>query len=154
MNANGSLPFNGSNTISVTDTADSGNNDEQLKLSVNDGTLTLVPTSGSQVSGSGSPSLTISGTLLQVNADLPNLVYSPTLGQSGSDTMTVTVLDTTDQVQGTSAQVSITINSVAATPTITTTPGGTVLVGSGSRMTDSATISGGDNPTGTITFAL
>lgn len=33
-------------------------------------------------------------------------------------------------------------------------PGGTVIVGSGIDLTDSATLSGGDNPTGTITFTL
>ncbi len=39
-------------------------------------------------------------------------------------------------------------------PVITTTPGGTVLLGSGIPMKDSATLSGGLNPTGTITFRL
>jgi len=41
-----------------------------------------------------------------------------------------------------------------ASPSINTTPGGTVVIGSGARLTDSATLSGGFNPTGTITFAL
>ena len=41
-----------------------------------------------------------------------------------------------------------------ASPTISTTAGGTVVVGSGSKLTDSATVSGGYNPTGTITFTL
>ena len=35
-----------------------------------------------------------------------------------------------------------------------TTPGGTVVIGSGNKLTDSATLSGGYNPTGTITFKL
>jgi hypothetical protein len=43
-------------------------------------------------------------------------------------------------------------NQVA--PTITTIPGGTVIIGSGSLLTDSATLAGGFNPTGTITFTL
>src|SRR5438309_1325113 len=37
---------------------------------------------------------------------------------------------------------------------ITTNPGGTVLLGSGMRLTDSATLSGGFNPGGVITFSL
>src|SRR5262249_13556015 len=41
-----------------------------------------------------------------------------------------------------------------AGPGITTTPGGTVLIGSGTKLTDSATLSGGYNATGTITFTL
>src|SRR5262249_3343146 len=42
----------------------------------------------------------------------------------------------------------------AASPTIKTTPGGTVVLGSGAALTDSATLSGGYNATGTITFNL
>src|SRR5207244_2226426 len=41
-----------------------------------------------------------------------------------------------------------------ASPTITTNPGGPVVVGSGNVLADSATLSGGFNPTGTITFVL
>jgi hypothetical protein len=40
----------------------------------------------------------------------------------------------------------------AASPTITTTPRSTVTVGDGVPLTDSATLAGGFNPTGTITF--
>jgi glyoxylate utilization-related uncharacterized protein len=45
-------------------------------------------------------------------------------------------------------------NVAHASPTITTTPGGTVVIGSGAKLTDSAMLSGGFNPTGTITFTL
>jgi sugar lactone lactonase YvrE len=38
--------------------------------------------------------------------------------------------------------------------TLTTMPGGTVILGNGTRLTDSATLSGGSNPTGAITFTL
>src|SRR5205823_14109216 len=41
-----------------------------------------------------------------------------------------------------------------ASPAINTTPGGTVLIGSGTKLTDSATLSGGYHETGTITFKL
>ena len=41
-----------------------------------------------------------------------------------------------------------------AIPTLTTTPGGTVVLGSGAKLTDSATLAGGYNPTGIITFTL
>jgi len=41
-----------------------------------------------------------------------------------------------------------------ASPTISTTPGGTVELGTGTKLTDSATLTGGANPTGTITFTL
>jgi hypothetical protein len=41
-----------------------------------------------------------------------------------------------------------------ASPSITTQTAGTVVVGSGNKLNDSATLSGGFNPTGTITFSL
>jgi hypothetical protein len=41
-----------------------------------------------------------------------------------------------------------------ASPTINTTPGGTVVLGSGAKLTDSATLSSGYFPTGSITFTL
>jgi len=40
------------------------------------------------------------------------------------------------------------------TPTITPTPGATVVLGTGARMSSSATLASGFNPTGTITFVL
>ncbi len=40
------------------------------------------------------------------------------------------------------------------TPTLTTTPGGTLVFGSGARLTDSVKLTGGASPTGTITFYL
>ena len=42
----------------------------------------------------------------------------------------------------------------AAITSLTTTPGGTLFLGSGTRLTDSANLSGGVLPTGTITFQL
>jgi hypothetical protein len=42
----------------------------------------------------------------------------------------------------------------AATPTLVTTPGGTVILGGSGTLTDSATLSGGYFPTGQITFNL
>ena len=42
----------------------------------------------------------------------------------------------------------------AANPTLTATPGGTVVLGTGNNLTDSATLAEGITPTGTITFTL
>jgi hypothetical protein len=41
-----------------------------------------------------------------------------------------------------------------ATPSINTVAGGTVVIGSGAKLNDTAVLSGGNNPTGTITFTL
>jgi hypothetical protein len=45
-------------------------------------------------------------------------------------------------------------NVPKASPSITTTPGGTVVIGSGAGLSDTAILSGGTNPTGTVTFTL
>ena len=37
---------------------------------------------------------------------------------------------------------------------LTTQPGGDVVLGSGSKLTDTAILEGGNNPTGTLTFQL
>src|SRR5207245_1885820 len=42
----------------------------------------------------------------------------------------------------------------SASTNLTTNPGGTVVIGSGAVLTDTATLSGGFNPTGTIIFQL
>jgi len=39
-------------------------------------------------------------------------------------------------------------------PSLSTTPSGTVILGSGIKLTDSATLSGGSSPTGSMTFTL
>src|SRR5439155_745829 len=41
-----------------------------------------------------------------------------------------------------------------ASPTINTQAAGTVIIGSGAKLNDTATLSGGYSPTGTITFTL
>jgi hypothetical protein len=47
------------------------------------------------------------------------------------------------------------LTTVAATPGLATTPGGTVIVGGGAKLTDSATLSGGFGTLqGTVTFSL
>ena len=43
---------------------------------------------------------------------------------------------------------------IGASPNLSTTPGGAVTLGGMSKLTDTATLSGGYNPTGTITFYL
>jgi len=45
-------------------------------------------------------------------------------------------------------------NVGSASPTINTIDGGTIVLGSGSKLTDSAMLAAGSNPTGTITFYL
>ena len=121
VNENGSLTFSGVIVISVTDAAGGGNDNETLTLSVSHGTLSLGTTTGLTVSGTGpvtSP-LTLSGTLSALNGDLSTLVYTPTTGYSGPDTLSLSILDTTDEAQGAAAPVAITVNLVLNQPSVT-----------------------------------
>ena len=46
------------------------------------------------------------------------------------------------------------VTTVKAGPAISTTPGGAIVLGSGAKLTDSATLSGGFSETGTLNFTL
>ncbi|MFX8422120.1 hypothetical protein ABTL73_20650, partial [Acinetobacter baumannii] len=67
----------------------------KLTLSVSHGTLNFGSTSGlSFVSGSnGSASLTVTGSLADLNSALSSLSYSSTRNYNGSDSLSVTVDD-------------------------------------------------------------
>jgi PhoPQ-activated pathogenicity-related protein len=119
LNQNSSFAFTGPNAISVTDAAGSGNNNETVTLNVSDGTVTL-NSAGVTAMGDGTGSLSVSGPLSALNTALASLVYAPTSGFNGSDALKLTVLDTTDQAQGSPAQVGLTINPLP--PTITAQP--------------------------------
>ncbi len=46
------------------------------------------------------------------------------------------------------------VTTIKDTPSLSTTPGGSVVLGSGVKLTDSATLSGGDIESGSLTFSL
>ncbi len=73
--------------------ADSG--DVEVSLSVNDGDLTLVTATGLSFTGgaNGSSSITVTGTLTDLNNALDTLTYQPDLNYFGSDTFTLTIDD-------------------------------------------------------------
>ncbi len=114
---NGSLTFSssGSDGITLSD-SQAGTNSDSLTLSVNDGTLRLASLSGlSIVSGAnGSSSMTVSGTLASLNAALSGLVYAPTSGFSGADSLSISLNDPGDSL---SASHTVAI-SVKPAPTI------------------------------------
>ena len=106
---NGSYTFSSSSLISATDGAASGTSDS-LTLTVLHGKLNLGSTAGlTVISGAnGSSSITVQGTLANLNAALIGLVYAPTTGYTGSDTLSVTINDAGDGLSG-SASVAITV---------------------------------------------
>jgi len=115
VNENASLAFTAGNAISVTDPNGTA---EQFTLTVSHGTLSLGTTTGLTVTGNGSASLVLSGTLASLNSDLASLVYTPTSGYNGSDTLSLSDKDTSDSLTG-SASVSITVNPVGQALNVT-----------------------------------
>ena len=155
---NGSLTFSSANgnAISVTD-ASAGTNADSLTLSVSHGTLTLSTTSGlTFTSGSNdSSSFTVTGTVSSLDAALAGLVYQPTAGYAGSDSLAISVTDPGDSLSA-SASVSLSVNAPTP-PTITAPSTATVaenssLVfstgkGNAITLTDASAGSGSDSLT-------
>ena len=121
---NGSLTFSAGNgnAVSVAD-ADSGGNAEQLTLGAAHGTLTLSGATGltftSGVNASGA--MTVTGTLADLDAALAGLVYTPTTGYYGTDSVSVAVNDqgNTGGVAKTAAA-SVPVTVYAPAPTVAT----------------------------------
>ena len=86
------------NGLSISD-VDAGSGQVTVTLSVGEGTLTVTAgTSGAQVSGNGSPSVTVSGTVAQINALL-----------NTDGTSTVSYIDNTD-TPGASTTLTLSVN--------------------------------------------
>ena len=92
------LVFSGANTISIAD-PDAGGADIQTVLSVPLGQGTLAPGAAGNVpplttvTGSGTNSLTLVGSLAEVNAALAGLTYTPPAGFTGTVALTMTTND-------------------------------------------------------------
>ena len=111
LNENSLLSFStaNSNAISITDAA-AGTNADSLTLSVSEGTLTLPSTTGLNFTAgaNGSSSVTVSGTVADLDSALDGLVYQPTTLYSGADSLAVSVSDLSDSLSA-STSVSITV---------------------------------------------
>jgi Ca2+-binding RTX toxin-like protein len=77
---------------------------------------------------------------------------SLTLGTVGAPSLTATYAGDADFNGSTSAAEPHTVTKVG--PTLTTAAGGSIVIGTGDKLSDSAVLSGGLNPTGTISFTL
>ena len=117
-NENSTVNF--ASAISVTDTIASGTSDS-ISLSVANGKLTLGSTSGLtfNAGANGSSSMTVTGTLTNLNAALTGLVYAPITGFSGHDSLQISASDATDNQVG-SGSVAIAVDPFAAAPATAT----------------------------------
>jgi hypothetical protein len=122
-NQNTPLIFSGANAITLTDQI-AGTNTDSLALSVTNGSLTLGSTNGlSFTSGAnGSASMTVSGTISELEAAVAGMTYTPNSGYTGSDSLSVLLSDPAANVSA-SATVAITVNGP---PGITAPASGTV----------------------------
>ncbi len=109
---------NGLSGISISD-ADATGAPLTTTLSVLHGTLTVASAGGAAVTGSGTGTVTLTGTVAEINATLAaadNIVYKAAPEFSGRDTLTVHTDDGGNA--GTSATVPITVTPVADAPTL------------------------------------
>ena len=118
------------NAISIAD-VDATSGTVELTLSVANGTLTLADTTGLgfEAGADGTESLTVRGTLANLNIALDGLIYTPDPGFGGSDVLNVTSNDLGRTGAG-GAQtdfdtVGITITPVNTVPVVTTSGGTT-----------------------------
>ena len=79
------------NTISVSDASSSAN--QEVTLTVDEGTLVVPSISGVTITGNDSSSVTVVGALGNLNIALDELTYSPTSGYTGDDYLQVSVTD-------------------------------------------------------------
>ncbi|HEV8003992.1 MAG TPA: hypothetical protein VGP63_29270 [Planctomycetaceae bacterium] len=134
LNENGSQVFSAanSNAISFTDVNAGTSKTESVTLSVAHGTLKLGTTYGLVISAgaNSSASMTVTGTVVNLNAALNGLTYKPTTGYSGSDSLSVSVADPGDSLSA-SASVALTVNTLppafTAPATATVTENGSLV---------------------------
>ena len=116
------LTFNSANKnlISISD-SDADGADVQVILDVDHGLLTLATTAGlTSVVGNGTATVTLVGTVTEINAALNGLGFAPTLNFNGGDTLTITTNDLGNIGIGGALEdkdtVAITINPVNDNP--------------------------------------
>jgi uncharacterized repeat protein (TIGR01451 family) len=129
------------------------NHSQQLTLTNSGGTATSALT------------FTLSGNTSKFSIT-GNACSATSLGPKKQCTLTVTYTETALGASDTAtltavskkpaATVKVTLKGATgkASTSLTSTPGGDVVLGSGAQMTDSAVLSGGSSPTGTLTFNL
>ena len=112
LTENGTYTFSG--TLSVIDAAATPTSDS-LTLWVQEGTLALGSTSGlTFTTGSnGSSSITVAGTVSNLDAALQGLVYTPNIAYYGSDSLQLTMNDSANLLSGTTI-VGIAVNPLVS----------------------------------------
>jgi len=134
LNENGSQIFSAANgnAISVTDSNSGTSKTESLALSVTNGMVKLATTAGLQVTSgaNNSSSLTVTGTVANLNVALNGLTYKSKTGYSGSDSLAITVNDPGDGLSA-NAAVALMVN---VAPPVLTAPSSSSVAENGSLV--------------------
>jgi hypothetical protein len=116
VSENGEIVFSTTtnNAITLADTGP-GSSSDSLSLSVSHGILTLGSNSGLTVTSgaNGSASLTVTGSVANLNAALNGLVYEPAANYIGTDSLAVSIKDASDSLSA-SASVNINVSGITA----------------------------------------
>lgn len=132
------LEFSVAESTAIT-VADVDNSSLTTTLVVAHGTLVPGGTTGLTVTGSGTNTLQLAGTVAAINTGLDGTIYTPTANYNGDDTLTVT---TTDGALADVDTVDITIDAVEDDPIISWLGGG---------ATSETTVNVDDTTVGTVT---
>jgi hypothetical protein len=118
LNENSSLTFSSTNGNAISVADSSAGSTDSLTLAVTHGTLTLASTSGLTITAgaNGSSTVTVTGTITNLDAALNGLVYKPATNYSGSDSLSISISDPGDGLSA-SDSVTLTVNAAVA-PTI------------------------------------
>jgi len=133
VNEGASLTFNAanSNLITISD-PDAGGNDIELTLTVSNGTVDLAggdPPAALNVTGGAdlSATVTVEGTVSELNTALDGLIYTPDLNFSGNDNLQINVDDLGNVGAGPdgtdNASIGITVNNADNDPPVNNVPG-------------------------------
>jgi hypothetical protein len=121
VDENGSVTFSTTkqNAISLTDGGATSTSDS-LTLSTTNGTLKLGSTSGLTFSAgsNGSASMTVTGTLAQLNAAVSGLTFTSAIGFTGSTSLQIALSNSHDGL-GASATVALSVSIPASRPSVT-----------------------------------
>ncbi len=141
---------------------DAGGNVIELTLTATNGTVTLAGTTGLTVTGGadGSSTVTVQGTLADLNDALNGLAFNPTGGHFGSASLQVTTNDLGQSGAGVPESdtdlINITVNEVNYVPLITSNGGGaTAAISVEENTTEVTTVTASDaNPGDTLSYSI
>ncbi|MCY6490811.1 DUF4347 domain-containing protein [Leptolyngbya sp. GGD] len=121
INEDTSLVFSSANGNALSITDDSASLTTIVSVTNGTGSLSATAGGGATITNNGSSSVTLAGTVDQINAALAGLTYTPTANANGNAYTTLT-LSTTDGTSTDTDTLTINVTSVNDAPALTGTP--------------------------------